>query len=81
MVDASRLRAVREARGNLELLGRLDGTLTALRPAAKSGKVEITVNYVDRPIIASDVTERRTITVSPVDPLTKGSELADGCPP
>lgn len=40
------LRAVREARGNLELLAKLDGTLA---PQSPGGPVSISVTYVDRP--------------------------------
>jgi hypothetical protein len=44
------LRAVREARGNLELLGRLDGSLE--RPLApQSGPVNVTIQYVDRQLV------------------------------
>lgn len=53
------LRAIREARGNLELLGRLDGTL--LPNSQPTGEVTINVHYVDRmpaaiPAPAIDVT-------------------------
>jgi hypothetical protein len=53
------LRAIREARGNLELLGRLDGTL--LPGSQAPGEVTINVHYVDRmpaaiPAPAIDVT-------------------------
>jgi hypothetical protein len=44
------LRAVREARGNLELLGRLDGSLDG-PVATTSGPVQITVQYVDRQLV------------------------------
>jgi hypothetical protein len=44
------LRAVREARGNLELLGRLDGSLDG--PVARpSGPVNVTITYVDRQLV------------------------------
>jgi hypothetical protein len=44
------LRAVREARGNLELLGRLDGSLDG--PVAPStGEVKISVTYVDKAVM------------------------------
>ena len=43
----SALRAVREARGNLELLGRLDGSLDG-PAAAQSGPISISVVYVDK---------------------------------
>jgi NAD(P)-dependent dehydrogenase (short-subunit alcohol dehydrogenase family) len=45
------LRAIREARSNLELLGRLDGTLLPGSQATQ-GDVRIRVEYVDRPPLA-----------------------------
>lgn len=44
------LRAVREARGNLELLGRLDGSLDG-PVTASSGPVNIVVTYVDKAVM------------------------------
>jgi hypothetical protein len=44
------LRAVREARGNLELLGRLDGWLDG-PVAPPSGPVNVTITYVDRQLV------------------------------
>jgi len=44
------LRAVRECRGNLELLARLDGTLTPASAPA-TGPITIQVQYVDRPTV------------------------------
>lgn len=41
------LRAVREARGNLELLGRLDGSLDG-PVAPTSGNVTVQIQYVDK---------------------------------
>lgn len=46
------LRAVREARDNLELLGRLDGSLDVpIAPA--SGRVNVIVTYVDKQLVVS----------------------------
>ena len=42
------LRAVREARGNLIVLGRLDGNLANPTAAPTSGPVNVTITYVDR---------------------------------
>jgi hypothetical protein len=44
------LRAVREARGNLELLGRLDGSLDG-PTAPTSGNVIVQVQYIDKAIV------------------------------
>jgi hypothetical protein len=44
------LRAVREARGNLELLGRLDGSLDG-PVAPTSGNVIVQVQYIDKAIV------------------------------
>lgn len=49
------LRAVREARGNLEMLGRLDGSLDG-PVAPQSGNVSVTITYVDKAIIAASPT-------------------------
>jgi transposase len=49
------LRAVREARGNLELLGRLDGSLDG-PVGPTSGDVNITVQYVDKAVILPSAT-------------------------
>jgi len=49
------LRAVREARDNLELLGRLDGSLDGpVAPA--SGNVIVQVQYIDKAIIQHSTT-------------------------
>jgi hypothetical protein len=51
------LRAVREARGNLELLGRLDGSLDApIAPTA--GPVNIVVTYVDKAVMLPSAAPR-----------------------
>jgi|SRR5580693_7235597 hypothetical protein len=49
------LRAVREARGNLEMLGRLDGSLDG-PVAPTSGNVQVVIQYVDKAIIAAGST-------------------------
>lgn len=56
------LKAIKEARCNLELLAKLDGQLS------DTGKVEIFVNYVDKAIIAPrpETREIRAISCHPV---------------
>jgi hypothetical protein len=47
------LRAVREARGNLELLGRLDGSLDGPVAPQGGGNISVTVQYVDKQVVVS----------------------------
>jgi hypothetical protein len=56
------LKAIQQARGNLELLAKLDGQLKDREP----GNLSITVNYVDRAIIAPAATSPRCIESSVV---------------
>lgn len=60
------LRAIREARGNLELLGRLDGTLlpNSQQPA---GPINVTVNYTDKALHVAPSTPR-ALEAPPLDP-------------
>jgi hypothetical protein len=62
------LHAIRECRGNLELLGRLDGTLSPQSSAA--GPVNITVTYIDRPaqVVARDDDRVIETSAEPEDP-------------
>jgi hypothetical protein len=49
------LRAIREARGNLQLLGHLDGSLDG-PVAPQSGNVSVVITYIDRAVIAASPT-------------------------
>jgi hypothetical protein len=51
------LRAIREARSNLELLGHLDGSLDG-PIAPTSGNVQVTIQYIDKAIVAASPAPR-----------------------
>lgn len=51
------LKAIQQARANLELLAKLDGQLQEREP----GNINITVNYVDKAIVAPGAPPRRLI--------------------
>ena len=63
------LRAIREARGNLEMLGRLDGSLDG-PVAPQAGNVQVQIVYVDKQLnVAGPATPKLINGQSPDDSL------------